>query len=98
MPFEQPVMDLFLIYMATIYLLAHLQPSLAGYQPAPRPSPRSCLSLHSTSAWPTWGAASGVAGDLLGMIVGDLILPFWFVPYLLMVITPNFSSSFSPRN
>jgi hypothetical protein len=33
-------------------------------------------------------------GILLGMIIGDLILPFWFVPYLLRGYQACFSFKF----
>jgi len=36
----------------------------------------------------------GLPGVILGMIAGDLLLPFWFVPYLLNRYQPRFSGWF----
>jgi hypothetical protein len=36
----------------------------------------------------------GLPGIVLGMIIGDLVLPFWFVPYLLRGYQACFSFKF----
>jgi len=40
------------------------------------------------------GRRLGLPGVILGMIAGDLLLPFWFVPYLLNRYQPRFSGWF----
>jgi hypothetical protein len=40
------------------------------------------------------GRHLGLPGVILGMIAGDLLLPCWFVPYLLNRYQPRFSKRF----
>jgi hypothetical protein len=48
-----------------------------------------------TIALAYWGGHYfGLSGIVVGMIVGDLILPFWFVPYLLRDYQSCFSLKF----
>jgi O-antigen/teichoic acid export membrane protein len=94
-PFEQPVMDLFLIYMGQfIFWLTCSYPLLATNRH------HTLAKMLVISAVLTIGLAYlggqhlGLPGIVLGMIIGDLILPFWFVPYLLSGYQACFSWKF----
>jgi O-antigen/teichoic acid export membrane protein len=94
-PFQQPVMDLFLIYMGQfIFWLTCSHPLLATNRHH-TVSKMLFVSSILTLALAYWGGQHlGLPGIVLGMIIGDLALPFWFVPYLLRDYQSCFSFKF----
>jgi O-antigen/teichoic acid export membrane protein len=94
-PFQQPVMDLFLIYMGQfIFWLTCSHPLLATNRHHTVSKMLFIASLLSL-ALAYWGGQHwGLPGIVLGMIIGDLALPFWFVPYLLRDYQACFSFKF----
>ena len=94
-PFEQPVMDLFLIYMAQfIFWLTCSHPLQATNRHHTLAKVLFIASI-LTIGLAYWGGRHlGLPGIALGMIIGDLILPFWFVPYLLRDYQGYFSWKF----
>ncbi len=83
-PFEQPVMDLFLIYMGQfIFWLTCSHPLQATNRHHTLAKVLFISSILTIGLAYLGGRHLGLPGIVLGMIVGDLILPFWFVPYLL---------------
>jgi O-antigen/teichoic acid export membrane protein len=94
-PFQQSVMDLFLIYMAQfIFWLTCSHPLLATNRHHTL-SKILVISSILTIALAYWGGQHlGLPGIVLGMIVGDMALPFWFVPYLLRDYQSCFSFKF----
>jgi O-antigen/teichoic acid export membrane protein len=94
-PFQQPVMDLFLIYMGQfIFWLTCSHPLLATNRHH-TVSKMLVVSSILTLVLAYWGGQHlGLPGIVLGMIIGDLALPFWFVPYLLRDYQACFSYKF----
>jgi O-antigen/teichoic acid export membrane protein len=83
-PFEQPVLDLFLIYMGQfIFWLSCSHPLLATNRHQTLAKVLFVSSILTIGLAYLGGQHLGLPGIVLGMIVGDLILPFWLVPYLL---------------
>ncbi len=94
-PFEQPVMDLFLIYMGQfIFWLTCSHPLLATNRHQTLAKMLFISSLLTVGLTYLGGRHLGLPGIVMGMIVGDLILPFWFVPYLLRGYQGRFSGKF----
>jgi O-antigen/teichoic acid export membrane protein len=94
-PFEQPVMDLFLIYMGQfIFWLTCSHPLLATNRHQTLAKVLFISSILTIGLAYLGGQHLGLPGIVLGMIVGDLILPFWLVPYLLSGYQPCFSIKF----
>jgi O-antigen/teichoic acid export membrane protein len=94
-PFQQPVMDLFLIYMAQyIFWLTCSYPLLATNRHHTLAKMLFISSILTIALGYLGGLHLGLPGIVLGMIVGDLILPFWFVPYLLRGYQACFSFRF----
>ncbi|MGA9755597.1 MAG: hypothetical protein WBV23_10695 [Desulfobaccales bacterium] len=94
-PFEQPVMDLFLIYMGQfIFWLTCSHPLQATNRHQTLAKMLFVSSLLTIALAYLGGRHLGLPGIVLGMIVGDLILPFWFVPYLLRGYHASFSCKF----
>jgi O-antigen/teichoic acid export membrane protein len=94
-PFQQPVMDLFLIYMGQfIFWLTCSHPLLATnrHQTLAKVLVISSILTIGLAYW--GGQHLGLPGIVLGMIIGDLALPFWFVPYLLRGYQSCFSFKF----
>lgn len=94
-PFQQPVMDLFLIYMGQfIFWLTCSHPLLATnrHQTLAKVLVISSILTIGLAYW--GGQHLGLQGIVLGMIIGDLALPFWFVPYLLRGYQSCFSFRF----
>jgi O-antigen/teichoic acid export membrane protein len=94
-PFQQAVMDLFLIYMGQfIFWLTCSHPLLATNRHH-TVSKMLFISSLLTLVLAYWGGQHlGLPGIVLGMIIGDLALPFWFVPYLLRGYQACFSLKF----
>lgn len=94
-PFQQPVMDLFLIYMGQfIFWLACSHPLLATNRHQTLAKVLFTSSILTIFLSYLGGRHLGLPGIVLGMIVGDMILPFWFVPYLLRDYQARFSWKF----
>jgi O-antigen/teichoic acid export membrane protein len=94
-PFEQPVMDLFLIYMAQfIFWLTCSHPLLATNRHHTLAKILFMASILTIGLAYVGGQHLGLPGILLGMIIGDLVLPFWLVPYLLSDYQACFSFRF----
>jgi O-antigen/teichoic acid export membrane protein len=94
-PFEQPVMDLFLIYMGQfIFWLTCSHPLLATNRHQTLAKVLFISSILTIVLAYLGGRHLGLPGILLGMIVGDVLLPFWFVPYLLRGYQACFSFKF----
>jgi O-antigen/teichoic acid export membrane protein len=94
-PFEQPLMDLFLIYMAQfIFWLTCSHPLQATNRHHTLAKVLFISSILTIGLAYLGGRHLGLPGIVLGMIIGDLILPFWFVPYLLRGYQACFSFKF----
>ena len=94
-PFEQPVMDLFLIYMGQfIFWLTCSYPLLTTNRHHTLAKVLVISSILTIGLAYLGGQHLGLPGIVLGMIIGDLILPFWFVPYLLSGYQACFSWKF----
>jgi O-antigen/teichoic acid export membrane protein len=94
-PFEPPVMDLFLIYMSQfIFWLTCSHPLQATNRHHTLAKILFISSILTIGLAYLGGRHLGLPGIVLGMIVGDLILPFWFVPYLLRDYQACFSFKF----
>jgi O-antigen/teichoic acid export membrane protein len=94
-PFEQPVMDLFLIYMGQfIFWLTCSHPLLATNRHQTLAKALFISSILTIGLAYLGGQHLGLPGIVLGMIIANLILPFWFVPYLLSSYQPCFSFMF----
>jgi O-antigen/teichoic acid export membrane protein len=94
-PFEQPVMDLFLIYMAQfIFWLTCSHPLQAINRHHTLAKVLFISSILTIGLAYLGGRHLGLPGIVLGMIIGDLVLPFWFVPYLLRGYQACFSFKF----
>ena len=94
-PFEQPVMDLFLIYMAQfIFWLTCSHPLQATNQHHTLAKILFVASILTIGLAYLGGRYLGLPGIVMGMIVGDLVLPFWFVPCLLRDYQACFSFRF----
>ncbi len=94
-PFEQPVMDLFLIYMAQfIFWLTCSHPLQATNRHHTLAKILFISSILTIVLAYLGGRQLGLPGIVLGMIIGDLVLPFWLVPYLLRDYQACFSFKF----
>jgi O-antigen/teichoic acid export membrane protein len=94
-PFQQPVMDLFLIYMGQFIFWLTCSHPLQATNRHQTLSRMLVVSSLITIALAYWGGQRlGLPGIVLGMIIGDLVLPLWFVPYLLHGYQACFSFKF----
>jgi O-antigen/teichoic acid export membrane protein len=94
-PFDQPVMDLFLIYMGQfVFWLTCSHPLQATNRHQTLAKMLFISSLLTVALAYLGGRQMGLPGIILGMIIGDLVLPFWFVPYLLTGYQACFSFRF----
>jgi O-antigen/teichoic acid export membrane protein len=94
-PFQQPVMDLFLIYMAQfIFWLTCSHPLQATNRHHTLSKMLFAASILTIALAYLGGRHFGLPGIVLGMIIGDLVLPFWAVPYLLRGYQACFSFKF----
>lgn len=94
-PFQQPVMDLFLIYMAQFIFWLTCSYPLQATSRHHTFSKMLAISSLLTIALAYWGGQHwGLPGIVSAMIIGDLALPFWFVPYLLRGYQGCFSFKF----
>jgi O-antigen/teichoic acid export membrane protein len=94
-PFDQPVMDLFLIYIGQfIFWLACSHPLEATNRHHTLAKVLFISAILSITLAYLGGRHLGLPGVVLGMIIGDLVLPFWLVPYLLHGYQARFSFSF----
>jgi len=94
-PFEQPLMDLFLIYMGQfIFWLTCSHPLMATNRHHTLAKVLFISSVLTITLAYLGGRQLGLPGVVLGMIIGDLVLPFWFVPYLLSGYQTCFSFRF----
>jgi O-antigen/teichoic acid export membrane protein len=93
--FQQPIMDLFLIYMGQFIFWLTCSHPLQATNRHQTLAKILVISSLITIALAYWGGQYwGLAGIVLGMIIGDLVLPFWFVPYLLRGYQDCFSFKF----
>jgi len=93
--YQQPIMDLFLIYMGQfIFWLTCSHPLLATNRHYVLAKALFVSSLLTIGLAYLGGRHLGLPGIVLGMIIGDLALPFWFVPYLLGRYQSRFSWRF----
>jgi O-antigen/teichoic acid export membrane protein len=94
-PYQQRVMDLFLVYMGE-YLVwfTCCHPLMATNRHRTLAKMLLVSSLLNLGLAYLGGWHLGLPGVILGMIAGDLLLPFWFVPYLLNRYQPRFSGWF----
>ena len=80
-PFQQPVMDLFLIYMAQfIFWLTCSHPLQATNRHHTLSKMLFAASILTIALAYLGGRHFGLPGIVLGMIIGDLVLPFWAGP------------------
>jgi O-antigen/teichoic acid export membrane protein len=94
-PYSQPIMDLFLIYMGQfIFWLTCSYPLLATNRHQTLAKVLFISSILAIGLAYLGGRHWGLPGIILGMIAGDLLLPFWFVPYLLSGYHDCFSARF----
>jgi len=94
-PYQQRVMDLFLIYMGEYLIwLTCCHPLMATNRHRTLAKMLLVSSLLNLGLAYLGGRHLGLPGVILGMIAGDLLLPFWFVPYLLNRYQPRFSGWF----
>lgn len=94
-PFDQLVMDLFLLYMGQwIFWLTCSHPLLATNRHHTLAKMLFVSALLNLSLAYLGGRHLGLPGIILGMIIGDLALPCWFVPYLLRGYQARFSGKF----
>ncbi|MEJ2670840.1 MAG: hypothetical protein P8168_01315 [Deltaproteobacteria bacterium] len=94
-PFQPRVMDLFLIYMGQLIFWLSCSHPLQATNRHHTLSKMLAVSSMITIGLVYWGGRHwGLPGIVLGMIAGDLALPFWFVPYLLSGYQPCFSFRF----
>jgi O-antigen/teichoic acid export membrane protein len=93
--YEQTIMDLFLIYFLQLvfwHSCSYILTSINRHHSLSRVLlVASALTIVLSLAG---GWYFGLQGVVLGMIVGDLILPFWCVPYLVGRYQARFSLSF----
>jgi O-antigen/teichoic acid export membrane protein len=93
--FDQAVMDLFLIYMGQfIFWLTCSHPLLATNRHQTLAKMLFIASMLTIGLAYLGGRHLGLPGIVLGMIVGDVLLPLWFVPYLLRDYQGCFSYRF----
>ncbi len=93
--YQQRVMDLFLIYMGQFLIwLTCSHPLMATNRHRALSKMMLVSSLLSIGLAYLGGRRLGLPGVILGMITGDLLLPCWFVPYLLSRYQPRFSGWF----
>jgi O-antigen/teichoic acid export membrane protein len=94
-PYQQPVMDLFLIYMGQfIFWMTCSHPLLATNQHYTLAKALFISSILTIGLAYLGGQHLGLPGIVLGMIVGDVLLPVWCVPYLLRGYQSCFSFKF----
>ncbi len=94
-PYQQPVMDLFLIYMGQfIFWLTCSHPLLATNHHHTLAKVFFFSSILTIGLAYLGGQHLGLPGIVLGMIVGDVLLPVWCVPYLLRGYQSCFSFKF----
>jgi O-antigen/teichoic acid export membrane protein len=96
--YNQAVMDLFLLYMAQcIFWLTCSHPLQATNQHHTL-SRMLLVSSALNLILAYWGGRHlGLPGVVLGMIAGDVLLPLWFVPYLLARHQKQFAARFFAR-
>ncbi len=93
--YQQGVMDLFLIYMGQFVVwLTCSHPLMATNRHRALSKTILVSSLLGIGLAYLGGRRLGLPGVILGMIAGDLLLPCWFVPYLLSRYQPRFSGWF----
>lgn len=93
--FEQPVLDLFLIYMGQfVFWLTCSHPLQATNRHHTLAKALFISSILTIALAYLGGRHLGLPGIVLGMIIGDLVLPFWLAPYLLKGYQACFSFKF----
>ncbi len=96
--YQQTVMDLFLLYLGQFLVwLTCSHPLMATNRHRALARMLVVSSLLSLGLAYWGGRRLGLPGVILGMIAGDLLLPCWFVPYLLSRYQPQFSGWFFAR-
>ncbi|MGA7576861.1 MAG: lipopolysaccharide biosynthesis protein [Desulfobaccales bacterium] len=93
--YQQRVMDLFLIYMGEFLIwLTCCHPLMATNRHRTLAKMLLVSSALNLGLAYLGGRHLGLPGVILGMIIGDLLLPCWFVPHLLNRYQPRFSGWF----
>jgi O-antigen/teichoic acid export membrane protein len=93
--FNQQLFDYFLIYVFQfIFWLLCQNVLMATNHHHTLSKVLFCTSLTSLALAYVFGLKFGINGVVIGMIVTDIILPFWIVPYLLYRFRQEFSLSF----
>jgi O-antigen/teichoic acid export membrane protein len=93
--YDQRVMDLFLLYMGQFLVwLTCSHPLMATNRHRALAKLLLVSSLLDLGLAYLGGRRFGLPGVILGMIAGDLLLPGWFVPYLLCRYQRRFSGWF----
>ncbi len=96
--YQPRVMDLFLIYMGQLLIwLTCSHPLMAINRHRTLAKMIVVSSTLNIGLAYLGGRQLGLPGVILGMITGDLLLPCWFVPYLLSRYQPRFSAWFFAR-
>lgn len=96
--YQQPVMDLFLVYMGQLLVwLTCSHPLMATNRHRALAKVMLASSLLGIGLAYLGGRHLGLPGVILGMAAGDLVLPCWFVPYLLSRYQPRCSGRFFLR-
>lgn len=93
--YQPQVMDLFLIYLGEFMVwLTCTHPLMATNRHRTLSKMLLVSSVLSLGLAYLGGRHLGLRGVVLGMIAGDLMLPCWFVPFLLNRYLPRFSGWF----
>ena len=93
--YQQTVMDLFLVYTGQLLVwLTCCHPLMATNRHRALAKVMLASSLLGIGLAYLGGRHLGLPGVILGMIAGDLVLPCWFVPYLLSRYQPRCSGRF----
>jgi O-antigen/teichoic acid export membrane protein len=93
--YQQRVMDLFLLYMGQFMIwISCSHPLMATNRHRTLAKMMLVSSLLGLGLAYLGGRRLGLPGVILGMITADLLLPCWFVPYLLSRYQPRFSRRF----
>ncbi len=96
--YQQTVMDLFLLYLGQFLIWLTCSHPLMATNRHRVLARMLVVSSGLGLGLAYWGGRHlGLPGVILGMIAGDLLLPCWFVPYLLSRYQPRFSGRFFAR-
>ncbi len=94
-PYQQGVMDLFLVYvLQQVFWTASSNLLMAINHHHALAKALLASSVMSIALAFLGGHYFGIEGVVTGIIASDLLLPCWYVPFLLMQYEPHFSSTF----